>query len=159
VTIDVGKYYRSYGPMVLRRCRALLGNEDLARDAMHDVFLKLLDNEASLDDSGPSSLLYRMATNISLNKIRDRRRKGEQSDSLLERIAHAEDLQRETQARSLLSKVFARVPETTGAMAVMHLYDGLTLEEVAAEYGLSVSGVRKRLYGLRAELAELEASL
>jgi RNA polymerase sigma-70 factor (ECF subfamily) len=41
-------------------------------------------------------------------------------------------------------------------MAVLHLVDGLTLEEVAAEMGLSVSGVRKRLRTLKAHVAELE---
>ena len=38
----------------------------------------------------------------------------------------------------------------------MHLLDGFTLEEVAEEVGMSVSGVRKRLRGLRASLHELE---
>ena len=38
-------------------------------------------------------------------------------------------------------------------MAVLHYVDGLTLEQVAAETGLSVSGVRKRLRKLRVDLA------
>jgi RNA polymerase sigma-70 factor (ECF subfamily) len=37
-------------------------------------------------------------------------------------------------------------------MAVLHYVDGLTLEQVAAETGLSVSGVRKRLKKLRQTL-------
>jgi RNA polymerase sigma-70 factor (ECF subfamily) len=35
-------------------------------------------------------------------------------------------------------------------MAMLHYVDGLTLEETAARSGLSVSGVRKRLAGLKA---------
>jgi RNA polymerase sigma-70 factor (ECF subfamily) len=35
-------------------------------------------------------------------------------------------------------------------MAVLHYVDGMTLEQVARECGLSVSGVRKRLRALRA---------
>jgi DNA-directed RNA polymerase specialized sigma24 family protein len=38
----------------------------------------------------------------------------------------------------------------------MHLVDGMTLEEVAREARLSVSGVRKRLRALKGRLAELE---
>jgi len=38
----------------------------------------------------------------------------------------------------------------------MHLVDGMTLDEVARESRLSVSGVRKRLRGLKGRLAELE---
>jgi len=37
--------------------------------------------------------------------------------------------------------------------------DGMTLNEVAREAGLSVSGVRKRLRGLRGRLAELQEDL
>ena len=40
-------------------------------------------------------------------------------------------------------------------MAVLHYVDGLTLEEVAEETGMSVSGVRKRLRGLRTSLTEI----
>jgi RNA polymerase sigma-70 factor (ECF subfamily) len=41
-------------------------------------------------------------------------------------------------------------------MATLHYLDGWTLEEVAREVGLSVSGVRKRLRSLRGELEALE---
>jgi len=157
--IDVGKYYATHGPMVLRRCRALLKNEEAARDAMHDVFLKLLDKESELDDRAPSSLLYRIATNVSLNKIRKAKTQAEEPTDLLERIAHAEDARREVDARSVLHRLFGQAPSSTGAMAVMHLHDGMTLDEVAAEFDMSVSGVRKRLRTLRSNLKELEAAL
>ncbi len=39
---------------------------------------------------------------------------------------------------------------------MLHYVDGLTLEQVAAEVGLSVSGVRKRLRGLRQTLLSWE---
>ena len=39
---------------------------------------------------------------------------------------------------------------------MLHYVDGLTLEETAAQVGLSVSGVRKRLRGLRAKGLTLE---
>ena len=42
-------------------------------------------------------------------------------------------------------------------IAVMHLVDGMTLEEVAAEAGMSVSGVRKRLRTLRARLEAIDS--
>ena len=43
-------------------------------------------------------------------------------------------------------------------MAVMHFVDGLTYEEVAAEVGLSVSGVRKRLRTLKGRARALEGT-
>ena len=52
--------------------------------------------------------------------------------------------------------VFAREQASTREMAVLHLVDGLTLDEVAKEVGLSVSGVRKRLRVLKEHVAGLE---
>jgi RNA polymerase sigma-70 factor (ECF subfamily) len=58
--------------------------------------------------------------------------------------------------RGLLDRIFQREQPSTREMAVMHLVDGMTLEQVAAETGLSVSGVRKRLRVLKAHVAELQ---
>jgi RNA polymerase sigma-70 factor (ECF subfamily) len=145
--------------MVLRRCRKLLGDDPSARDAMHDVFVQVLSNRASLDERAPSSLLFRIATNICLNKIRGRRRRSEDADpDLVTQIAeHTEPGDRST-ARSILDALFRHEPDDTAVMAVMHLYDKMTLEEVAAEVGMSVSGVRKRLSKLRAKLHDLEVA-
>ena len=90
--LDVGALSRRYGPMVLRRCRWLLRHEDDALDACHDVFVRLIEHRARLDAQFPSSLLYRMATNICLNRIRDRgRRPEDQDEERLQAIARLEE--------------------------------------------------------------------
>lgn len=152
--LDVHHLYERYGPMVLRRCRHLLRDEEQALDAMQDVFVALIRNEAVLDSSAPSSLLLRMSTNVCLNKIRSRKRKPEDSDeALLQHIATSGDLENRSLAGLILRGIFGDEPESTRTMAVMHLVDGMTYEEVAREVGLSVSGVRKRLRNLRHRLA------
>jgi RNA polymerase sigma-70 factor (ECF subfamily) len=75
---------------------------------------------------------------------------------MLFRIASAETPGGGSEARLLLDRLFGRHPESSRTMAVLHFVDGLTLEQVAAESGLSVSGVRKRLRKLRQDLAEME---
>ncbi len=158
MAIDTETYYRTYGPMVLRRCRQMLKDEEQAVDAMHDVFVQLLRREDTLEATAPSSLLYRMATNVCLNRIRSASRRPEVADDeLLQRIAHAADPASRSTARSMLARLFDNHAESTKEIAVLHLFDGLTLSEVADEVGLSVSGVRKRLRKLRSDLRELEA--
>ncbi|MEW6753878.1 MAG: sigma-70 family RNA polymerase sigma factor [Candidatus Latescibacterota bacterium] len=155
--MDVETLYERYGPMVMRRCRQLLRDEDSAMDATQDVFLQLVRHRARLTGEYPSSLLYRMATNLCLNRLRDQRRRREtRDDELLGRIADHEDTAGRLEARGVLERLFGRQRESTRTMAVLHYVDGLTLEEVAREVGLSVSGVRKRLRGLRQSLRELE---
>jgi RNA polymerase sigma-70 factor (ECF subfamily) len=158
---DIEAYYRRYAPMVLRRCRRLLGNEESAVDAMQDVFVRLMQRGEGVSDPAPSGFLLTIATNVCLNHLRSGRRKPEDGEpELLEAIAFSGPaLGEETSfARSMLNRLFGAEPESTRAIAVMHHLDGLTHEEVAAEVGLSVSGVRKRLRKLRSRLREIDRS-
>lgn len=158
--IDVDDYYRRFAPMVLRRCRRLLGEEELAVEAMQDTFVLLIRHQDRLRDQAPSSLLYGMATNVCLNAIRTSRRKPARPDSdLFERIASLEEPEHRLEARNLLARLFFKHRPSTREMAVLHLLDGMTLTEVAERYGMSVSGVRKRLRPLRAQLARLEGGV
>lgn len=63
-TPAASELYQRYGVLVLRRARALLNDEQAARDATHDVFVKVL---SALDDfrqeSSPVTWLYRATTN------------------------------------------------------------------------------------------------
>jgi RNA polymerase sigma factor (sigma-70 family) len=157
LAVNVEAYYRQYGPMVFRRCRQLLRDENQAVDAMQDTFVQLIRFQNRLTDGAPSSLLYRMATNVCLNRIRSvRRRPEDANDELVQRIAALDGPERKVAASSVLERLFAREKPSTRTIATLHLLDGMTLEEVAAEVGMSVSGVRKRLRPLRSRLAELE---
>jgi RNA polymerase sigma-70 factor, ECF subfamily len=156
LAVDVETWYRQFGPLVLRRCRRLLRDEEKAVDAMHDVFVNLLRSADRVEDAQPASLLLRMATNVSLNRLRTARRHPEDTDdAVLLAIADAEEPEARSIARLAVAKLLGREEESTRVMAVMHLVDGLTLDEVGREVGLSAAAVRKRIRGLRARVAAL----
>ena len=156
MAVDIESFYRSHGPMVLRRCRQLLRDEAKAVDAMHDVFVEILRRKDSLDASSPAGLLLTTATHVCLNRLRSERRKPEdRDDEMLFHIAAIEnqsDAEGRTLAGRILDRLFSGQPESTKLIAVLHYVDRLTLEEVASEVGMSVSGVRKRLRTLKARL-------
>jgi RNA polymerase sigma-70 factor (ECF subfamily) len=159
--VDVEELYRKYGPMVLRRCRRLLGEEDAALDAMQETFVRLLRHREDLSDDAPSSLLYCMATNVCLNVIRSRKAPGRAApapgdEAILLGLASSEDVEALSVARILVEGIFHREAPSTRTMAVLHYVDGMSLEETAAATGLSVSGVRKRLAMLRKRSLERE---
>jgi RNA polymerase sigma-70 factor (ECF subfamily) len=157
VALDVEQLYRRYGPMVLRRCRTLLGDEEEALDALQDTFVKALRYRERLTAAAPSSLLYCMATNECLNKIRSRRRHPQAAgEEALQAVATGEDVESLALARHTIEGLFAGERASTRTMAVLHYVDGMTLEEVADTVGLSVSGVRKRLRTLRRRSRALE---
>lgn len=157
MTMDVEFLFRRYGPMVIRRCRQLLKDEDEALEVSQEVFVQLLRRRGNLEMKSPSSLLYRVATNLSLNRIRERKRRPTTNDEeILCQLASLEETENRVEARSLLRRVFSNHHDSSRVMAVLHFIDGLTLEEVAEKVGMSVSGVRRRLGALRQTLAGME---
>jgi RNA polymerase sigma-70 factor (ECF subfamily) len=101
--IDVESYYRRYGLMVLRRCRALLHDEEHAADAMQDTFVKVIRYQDTLEKKAPSSLLFRIATNVCLNRIRSNSRRAEEpQEELLKQIADREEPEKQLAGSSLL---------------------------------------------------------
>ena len=154
MAVDIDSLYRTHGPMVLRRCRTLLRDESKAVDAMHDVFVELLRRESRLDARSPAGLLLTTATHVCLNRLRsERRRPEDHDDDLLVRIASLESgAENLSLARRALARIFGGEPASTRLIAVLLYVDRLTLEEVAAEVGMSVSGVRKRLRTLKQRL-------
>ena len=148
--ISVEDYYINYGPMVLRRCRQLLKNEEKALDAMQEVFTKLLLHRERLKNLYPSSLLFRISTNVCLNMIRvQHRHQSIHDENILTKIALYDESENRLIIKDILERIFKKEKKSTREIAVMHFVDGMTLKEVAAEVGLSLSGVRKRIEGLR----------
>jgi len=157
--IDVEDLYRRYGPMVLRRCRAILADEEAAQDALQDVFVLLLRKKGRLVGTYPSSLLYRMATNRCLNMLRSaRRRRDTPDEDALIRVQAPGSLEEEIEGRDLVTRLFDGERESMRRMVALHHRDGMTLRDTAAVVGMSESGVRKRMRSLRSKgLALLSA--
>jgi RNA polymerase sigma-70 factor (ECF subfamily) len=148
--VDVDGLYRKYGPMVLRRCRALLKDEEAAEDAMQETFVRLLRHQETLNADYPSSLLYRVATNVCLNVMRSGRRKPAMNASpMLEEMPGRENVEGRALDAILVDQVFSGVKESTRLAARIHYLECATLKETAERVGMSISGVRKRLDSLK----------
>jgi RNA polymerase sigma-70 factor (ECF subfamily) len=149
-SIDIKLYYKKYFPMVLRRCRSILPGEEDALDAAQDVFIKLMRRRGSLKGDYPSSLLYTMATNTALNWLRWKRRRRETvhggEEDFFGRIDRAYE---HTDAKLLVEDLLSVESETTRVICFMYHRDTMTLEEIGAALGMSISGVRKRLVGFQ----------
>ncbi len=153
---DIEANYLRYGPMVLRRCRRLLGDEQAAFDATQEVFLQVLAHRGHLTGAYPSALLFRIATNVCLNRLReDRRHELRQHPALFAGLVHANAHEAAVSAGSLLDHLFRNETDETRQIAVMYFVDGMTLKEIGAALALSTSGVHKRLEGLRRRIRRM----
>lgn len=141
--------YERYGAMVLRRYQNILQKESKAEETMQDVFMQVIKNKDSLNLSQPSSLLWKMATNICLNRLKKSKRevlieKNEIFEELLQ-----DDHFEERAISKLWLQFFGKKENDLLLVACLHYVDNMTLEEVSKITNLSVSGVRKRLTSLK----------
>jgi RNA polymerase sigma-70 factor (ECF subfamily) len=134
--------------MVLRRCQAMLKDTAAAEDALQDVFLSLLKAGGRVKADYPSSLLYTIATNTCLNRLRRGRTQGpfptDNDGEPVDIPANDRSVERiDTQLQ--LEAILNDESDTDRALIYMHLVDGMTLQEAGKACGLSISGARKRI--------------
>jgi len=150
--IDIEDCYKKYAPMVFRRCSSLLKNEDEALDAVQDVFVNLLRHKNRLHDQFLSSLLYTIATNICLNKLRRRKFQSRNYEDP-QTLTGSNDPQLErVEINMLMEAILQNESESTRSICFMYHADGMTLREIGEITGLSVSGVRKRILSFNARV-------
>ena len=137
--------YRQYGPVVYRRCLRLLKDQEAARDATQDVFMKLVRDMAKLEERETVlPWIYRVATNHCLNVRRNAHRRGEDTAEVDLDIASSTPAE-VYPARQLAQSVLSRFDAATQAVAVGVIVDGMEHEEVAAALGVSRRTVARKL--------------
>jgi len=133
----------------------MLKNEQSAHDAMHEVFLKILSNQNRLTGEYPSALLYRIATNVCLNRIRNERKHSlNEYLDILYNTSFFENQEENNSARNLLTYILEKEKKSTRQIAVLYFVNGMTIKEIAETKNLSISGVHKLLDKLRRKILD-----
>ena len=150
----IDRLYRSHGHIVLRRARALLGNESDAQEALQEVFASLLRAPDSLRRvTSVVAWLYQATTHFCLNLLRNRRTGTRLlQSSVLPPWAASGRGEALVELRSVLS----RLPADVAAASVYYHLDGMTHAEVAGLLGCSRRKVGYLLERAQRSLARLE---
>jgi RNA polymerase sigma-70 factor (ECF subfamily) len=144
---EIHEIYQRCAPAILRRCRAILRDEDEARDAVQEVFARVLRHgDRFRGEASPMTFMYRISTNYCLNQLRNRAtranrlevHKEELGDGLAAPVTADLDLER---VLALLDEV----DEETRACVIHTYFDDCTRQETAELVGISVPTVRKRV--------------
>jgi RNA polymerase sigma-70 factor (ECF subfamily) len=155
MNIDIEECYKKYAPMVFRRCSSLLKNKEEALDATQDVFVNLLRHSKRLNGRFLSSLLYTIATNVCLNRLRKLKfqggNKNDGEQDLLEYGSIDPQYER-VEENLIMDTILLNESKSTMAICFMYHRDGMTLREIGDVTGLSISGVRKRLLTFNARV-------
>ena len=145
--------YARYSRSVYRRAVQLLSDTEAARDATQEVFLRVMRAGGTVPaEPTPTAWLYRVTTNLCLNRLRDRARR----QALLATKYDVETVAPPVgEARYTVTQVMARVPEDLQEVAIYFFVDELTYDEIAPMLGVSRRTVSNRLSAFRELIAGL----
>ena len=142
---DVAELYRKHAPALHRRCVSIVGNADDARDLVQETFARYLAaSQRWTDRASPFTVLYRIATNAAIDRLRRRKTRGEDE---LDAEAHVGDsgVHRRVDSRHDLVWLTHGLSEEEVTVAVLHHLDGYTQDAIADSLDLSRRTVGKML--------------
>jgi RNA polymerase sigma-70 factor (ECF subfamily) len=164
---------RAHGGRMLAVARRLLSSEEDARDAVQEAFLNAFRNIDRFEGQALlSTWLHRIVVNVSLMKLRSRKRKPEESlDHLLpafrddghfaERFDSGSEpadqrLARE-QEQAAVRAAIDELPDHYRTILLLRDIEGISTQEVADQLGITPNAVKLRLHRARQALRTLLA--
>ena len=140
------KLFKEYFTPLMTFSRKILGDEDDARDVVHQVFIKLWEKGNEIDlSTSLKSYLFTAVNNRSLNVIRDRKKF---SSEEVPEMAGEWDVSTQIESMELEEKIneaIESLPEKCRQIFELNRFDGLKYSEVAMQLNISVKTVENQM--------------
>ncbi len=152
-TVAMCRIYEKYKDYLLILAKGLLGDQALAEDVVHDVYVSFARSVRQFHLRGSlRGYLVTCVRNLARDKIRERTRKAKIMDSInpatkcqdnpAQRVIESEELARLRQALN-------QIPYEQRETVMLHLKGGMKFREIARLQGASLSTIHGRYrYGL-----------
>lgn len=152
----IAAYFEQREPLG-RFFRARLGAQADVEDLLQDLYLKVSAIEPDRDVREPRAYLYRLASNLLMDRWRSSRRSAIR-DGAWRMATHATGLSEDLddapsaeavvagrQRLAMLTRALSDLPPKTSTVFRLHKFEGLSYAEVAARLGISRSSVEKHM--------------
>ena len=148
---------RHRAPLTNYFCR-MLRDPALAEDLAQEVFLRVYQaRERYRPDARFTTWLYRIATNLALNAIRDRKGEVPQSEEesseggpsatrLVDSKPNVEQQLMQSDRERLIRRAVEELPERQRAAVILHKYQDVDYQQIAKVLGVSESAVKSLLF-------------
>jgi len=162
-----GKLVDAYGARVLTHLYRLTRSRADAEDLTQETFLRAYRYLNRLDAARPfKNWIYRVATNIGLNAIRSKRRRGEVvsldsydgepvgNNMFVSTVETGSEQAERSELRHALGAALEHLPRRAAALVHLHYYEGMTIGEASDIVGLSENAGKVALHRARRQLRE-----
>lgn len=148
--------YQKFGHAALSKLKHLIGREDVARELLQDVFVKLWQNEIVFEDERMLfGWIYRTCHNAGIDYLRSATYRRESTPHLIEMDARLNegDVLTETISRQAVRDLCKKLTYQDAQIVTYVGLDEMTHEEAAAMLGISKKTVTRAIVRLRATLS------
>ena len=125
--IEIEALYRLHGPALLLFAAAMTGERSRAQDALHQVFLRLMENGNLTEALDKKAYLFACVRNAVLNETKHRQRNAELDPD----AAWFDPPQRDYAAELNLRRALGALPEEQREIIVLHMWGELTFSQIA----------------------------
>ncbi len=153
------KIYTLYKGLMLSRAYEILGDRELSEDAVHNAFIRILNNIKKIDEpESPRAKGFVMIVLENVAKTMYVKRKKEKIVELNDNIAESSNVEINTETKltaELIARKIAELPEKHRDILVLKYLNSLNDKEIASALGISSAAARKRLQRAREGLRKL----
>lgn len=151
-TLDVSRLFMHYSKPLFYYALKFV-DEEAAKDAVQDVFLKLSADQHLVVSGSLNGLLFTMIRNKCLQQIEKQKVRASYQEASALRLKENEILFYSTEARSLieqelseqLEKAIAALPDKCREVFILSRYHEKMNKEIAEELGISIKTVEKHI--------------
>ena len=157
--------YRKYAGKVYGKCLSILRNEDEARDAVQDIFVKIMLNLGNFGEKSQfSTWIYSITYNFCIDLIRKRKKEKTLFSEDIERVPDVaeedvpDEFMREMDIK-YLKQVLEELSTGDRIILLMKYHDELSIKEIADTIDKTESAVKMKIKRAKHKAQELYLKL
>jgi len=142
--------YRKYSVKIYAKCLYLLKEENIARDAMQDIFIKIFSNLYRFENKSKfSTWVYSITYNYCIDVIRKKKKENrfffnesEQLEDYLDKIEDTTYLETKVEH---LRQILENIPKRDKKVLLMKYQNEMPIKEIANTLNITESAIKMRI--------------
>ncbi len=156
--VAMERLYDAHARRVFGVVRRLAGDEHLAQDLSQEAWIRAFQKlHLFRGEAAFGTWLYRLATNVALNRLRSASRR-EEVESSAETPRSTPPPDEAVVNRRVLAEALDRLPPGYRQVLILHDVEGWTHDEIAETLDVAVGTSKSQLHKARARMRELIAA-
>jgi RNA polymerase sigma-70 factor (ECF subfamily) len=147
------RIYKKFQQSVYSYCARMMGNKSEAKDAIQEVFLRVIDYKESAPVNHFPAWLFRITRTVCLNLIRKKRNYEEFNDEIYTITSNYRE--QDFSLKDVLDNALMQLPPTLREVVILREYEGYSYQEIAVLLDIDLSLVKVRIHRARLTLRKI----